>query len=409
VTGNPRADADAAAPEVDGDRPPRVTYVVGFADSFGLGIYLAFSAVYFNQVLGLDNTKIGVILGASGVASVVGAIPIGKLADRLGPRIALRGLFLLRALSFVGLAVASSFTAALVAASVAGLLSRGIGPIIQSTVLTAGTGDAVAVRALARLRSLRNGGIAIGALPASVAISSGDPLVYRLVLTLSAVLFVVCAGLSGGFTTRPAGRRRAGASVSALANLPFLGITALYGLLTLSAIVLGVGLPLWIVQRTHAPAWSVGLIQLLNTVLVVTAQVHFSRGTERIGRAKALMCWGGLTAAAAALLVPITAIPSSAWVALVAVVAVVLLFTLAEMCTTAGGMGAALAHLPNEDKATYLATFNLGFGAATVAGPSMVGAAIGLGWWGWAGWSALFVVAGLLTFLIPGKVRPPGR
>ncbi|MFI7680614.1 hypothetical protein [Actinophytocola sp. NPDC049390] len=43
-----------------------------------------------------------------------------------------------------------------------------------------------------------------------------------------------------------------------------------------------VALPLWIVHRTEAPAWTIGALTILNTVLVVLLQVRASRGSETV-------------------------------------------------------------------------------------------------------------------------------
>lgn len=41
-----------------------------------------------------------------------------------------------------------------------------------------------------------------------------------------------------------------------------------------------VGLPLWIVQYTHAPRWWLAIVMLVNTSSVVLLQVWFTRGTR---------------------------------------------------------------------------------------------------------------------------------
>lgn len=267
----------------------RRALAVGLADSTGLGMYLAFSAVYLRSAVHLDNGQIGLLLGLAGFASLIGAIPVALFAQRVGLRAGLLTLFAVRAGSFAVLGCASSFTVAAAGAAVGGLLSRSIGPLIQSALI-ADADSAEAVRQLAALRSLRNAGMAAGALPVTFAVAVGEAWAYRAVMFTSVLLFVGCALVSATFRSagevkRPVRRRGSGIG----RDRAFLAVTAVYGALTLSAILLGIGLPLWITQYSDAPGWTVGLVQLLNTVLVVALQVRTSRGSE--DPAAAAGCW----------------------------------------------------------------------------------------------------------------------
>lgn len=146
-------------------------YALGLCDAVGLGMYLSLSVLFLDRAAALSNQQIGVVLGISGVTSLLGALPIARAAERHGIRGVLCALFLIRCAAFLALATVASFTQALGAAAVAGLLSRGIGPLIESGLISRVHG-AEAVGALARLRTLRNAGMAAGALPAGAAIAA---------------------------------------------------------------------------------------------------------------------------------------------------------------------------------------------------------------------------------------------
>ena len=387
----------------------RRIYAIGLADSSGLGMYLAFSAVYLNRAVGMNDHQIGLVLGISGVTSLVGAVPIANLAQRYGLRSSLTWLFLVRAASFAALGCAVDLPTAALAAAFGGLLNRGIGPLIQSALI-ADSDEAAAVGGLARLRALRNAGMAAGALPAGAATAVGGEWAYRSVLGLAAMVFVGCSVLSRalpvtGEIKRPARRRGAGVG----SNRAFLAITALYGALTLSLILLGVGLPLWITQSTHAPRWSVGLVQLVNTALVVLLQVRVSRGAERPRRARSMMAVGALFAAAGAAVAPLSGVGRGSLLPLLVVVLVVLLVTAAELYISSGTMGLALVHIPKAQRSSYLAVFNLGFAVATVIGPTLVSVGLQYGRLGWFAWAAAFAALGaaaLCAPLAPGPGSP---
>lgn len=374
-------------------------YAVGLCDALGLGMYLALSVMFLDQAADLTNQQIGIVLGTSGVASLLGAMPIARASERVGVRAALGTLFVIRCVAFLALSAVSSFGQALGAAAVAGLLSRGIGPLIESGLISR-VGDAQAVDTLARLRTLRNAGMAAGALPAGAAIAAGEPWVYRAVLVASAALFLCCAAICRGFPASAAAPGGRGERARILGNRPFLGITALYGAFTLSALLLGIGVPLWIVHRTQAPSWSVTLIQLLNTVIVVALQVRLSRGSERLARARGLMCLGGLLAGLGALVVPLTVLGAGR-LDLVVVVAAAVLLSLGELLITAGTTGAALSHIPKGQKTGHLAALNLGFAVTTVVGPPLISTTVDWDWAGWVGWAVFFSVLGLLALRVP--------
>ncbi|GHJ36894.1 MFS transporter [Streptomyces sp. TS71-3] len=382
--------------------PRRRIYAMGFLDAFGLGMYLSFSAVYLSKAVGMSNYSVGLVMGVAGVASVVGAIPIGRFADRRGPRRALIVLFYARALSYVGLALAADLWTAVLAAAFGGLLNRGIGPLVQSALIT-GLGQEEAVVPLARMRSVRTAAMAIGALPAGAAIALGEVWAYRAIMGAAAVFFAVCAVLA---TTLPTDRGRAKmpGRPGLVGNGAFLGVTLLFGALTMSALLFEVGMSLWITQSTHAPAWCVTMNYVLNSVLIVAFQTRMSRGSESPGTARRMMTMGGFLAAAGAALAPLSAV-GSGWVAVLSLLPVAALMTAAEIYVMAGATSLALVHTPLEHRSTYLATFNLGFGAATVVGPTLISVTLGLGTAGWLAWAAFFVVAGAAARTVPLKAR----
>ncbi|MFD7258051.1 MFS transporter [Streptomyces sp. NPDC059874] len=382
-------------------------YATGLADAVGLGMYLSLSVLFFDKAVHLPNAQIGLVLGVAGVTSLLGAMPIARAAERFGTRTMLTVLYLVRAAAFLALAASTTFVAALLASAVAGLLSRGISPLIESGLI-ARAGNEEAVGALARLRSLRNAGMAAGALPSGAAIAIGEAWAYQAVMVLSATLFVGCAVVCRTFGdsghTAPGGTSR----TSVLRDRAFLRITALYGALTLSALVLGLGIPLWVVQETQAPAWTVTLVQVLNTAVVIVLQVRVSKGSENFGTARRMMRRGAMLSALAAVVVPLTAF-GGATTDLALVVAAALLFSLGELYVIAGTTGVALLHIPEGRKPAYLAAFNLGFAVATVVGPPLITASVGWAGWGWLGWGVYFVAAGLVAMRVPAPSQAAGK
>lgn len=376
-------------------------YWVGLADSVGLGMYLALAALFLNQAVGLPSSDVGWVLGVSGIGSLFGAIPIARAAQACGLRKGLTILFMARALAFLMLAFANSFVLALLAAAVTGLMSRGTAPLIES-LLIAGGDNASAVRALARLRMVRNAGIAAGGLPAGLAVWLATPFAYQAVIGASALFFLAAATACWTLPDQSMSQsRRQGPSMNVLQNRPFIALTAMFGALSLSAILVGVGLPLWVVNKSDAPSWIVGIIQLINTILVVVLQGWASRGSEVLSHALSHMRRGGLLAAGSSALVVLSGV-GGMFGDIALVLAVVIGFTLAELFIVAGGEGAALAHIPEGERPTYLAAFNLGFACATIIGPPLVAATASGPAWGWVAWSVFFALLAAVMQWLPG-------
>src|ERR1700755_2700245 len=54
--------------------------------ALGEGTFMTGSAVFFTQIVGLTAAQVGLGLTIAGVASFLGAWPLGKLGDRFGPK-----------------------------------------------------------------------------------------------------------------------------------------------------------------------------------------------------------------------------------------------------------------------------------------------------------------------------------
>lgn len=385
------------------DRSSRI-YAVGVADAVGLGIYLSLSALYLKEGVALTTPQVGWVLGVSGVASLFGAMPIARAAQRLGLQRGLCVLMTGRAIAYFLLSTVHSLPAALLAFAVTGLTSRGTPPLIEAALI--GDDDrSVAMQALARMRVVRTSSIAAGGLPVGIALWIGAPWAYRAVMASSGLLFLLAALLCTGVPDKVLNRHSAPASAaSVLGNRPYVALIAVYGALTLSTIVLGVGLPLWVVTHSAAPGWIVGAFKLINTACVIVWQARANRGTDRLDCALGRLRTGGLFAAVSS--VAVVALGLNGRFSDVAIVlAVVLLFSLGEVFLAAGGQGAALAHIPEGQRPTYMAAFNLGFACATVVGPLLVTWTVAGPSWGWAVWGAFFALLAGAVGLLPLPLR----
>jgi hypothetical protein len=169
-----------------------------------------------------------------------------------------------------------------------------------------------------------------------------------------------------------------------LRDLRYLTVCVLNGLLMTYGAILTVGLPLWIVRRTHAPAWTVAGTFLVSTLLVVMLQVRASRGTDTVpGAARAVRRSGALLLAACLVLASTRALPAPA--AIIVLGAGSVLLTLGEVLQQAGGWSLSYGLAPEDRQGEYLGAFAMGTRIYDSLGPILVASLIlGLGQLGWA-------------------------
>ncbi|MGH3662321.1 MAG: MFS transporter, partial [Micromonosporaceae bacterium] len=261
----------------------------------GSGVFVTGNAVFFTVVVGLSASQVGLGFSVAGMVSFALAVPLGRLADRIGGRRTWVLAASAEALIYVAYPWIRGFAAFLaiviLLAAMESLGSFGRGAYTLSALPR---GERVST--LAYVRSALNVGFTVGALLGGLALAANDRTITMLLPLLTAAVLLVNAVLVYRLpqprhepgAVEPSGSsppRRPGpiqASRAALRNLGFVALSGLNGLLGLNSVLLNVVIPLWVVQRTDAPhallAWLFGT----NTVMVVLLQVRAARGSESV-------------------------------------------------------------------------------------------------------------------------------
>ncbi|MFF3510934.1 MFS transporter [Streptomyces sp. NPDC002573] len=386
--------------------------------SVGLGVFITASAVFFTRTIGIPAQRVGLALSVAGLCGLLCTVPIGRLADRLGPRPVLIANFLLASACFVAYCLVRGFAEFIALASVVAVLETSAGGL-QASLTHALMGGDERVRVSAQMRSLFNLGFLGGAALAGIALSVGTPAaLYGTVLANAALQLVSVAVL---WSTRPA--RTADPSVpadetpaadeiprlsrnSALRDVRYVAVALVCGALELYHPLLTVGLPLWIVTTTHAPTPMVSGILILDTVLVLLFQVAVSRNAETPAAAARMLRRAGLWLALACLVFPLSAGRGAVLDSAVLLGGASALI-LGELYQAAAGWGLAFGLAPAGRQGEYQAVFSLGRGLQQFAGPWLMTSLVaGTHGTGWLVLAALFVALGLLA---PPLVRASGR
>ncbi|MFI9645605.1 MFS transporter [Streptomyces sp. NPDC052040] len=386
--------------------------------SLGLGVFITASAVFFTRTMGIPAQRVGLALSVAGLCGLLCTVPIGRLADRFGPRPVLIANFLLASGCFVAYCLVDGFAEFLVLASCVAVLETSAGGL-QASLTHALMGGDERVRVSAQMRSLFNLGFLGGATLAGVALSVGTPAaLYGTVLTNAALQLVSVAVLWPMRAARTADRSEPADEApadgaprlsrnSALRDVRYVAVALVCGALELYQPLLTVGLPLWIVTTTDAPTPMVSGILILDTVLVLLFQVAVSRGAETPAAAARTLRRAGLWLALACLVFPLGAGRGALLDSAVLLGGAAALI-LGELYQAAAGWGLAFGLAPADRQGEYQAVFSLGRGFQQFAGPWLMTSLVVTGshGTGWLVLAALFAVLGLLA---PPLVRAHGR
>lgn len=373
--------------------------LMSLVNTVGNGLFVTVSVLFLTRSVGLTPGKVALGLSMAGVCGVFAGVPMGRLADRVGARRLLTVVGPLEAVAVVGYAFVHSFAAFVALACVATVLERGAAAV-RSALIARMLPAESQVRSRALLRSVMNAGLVIGSSGAALALQSDSYAGYVAVMVLDALSFLGATALLAGLPTAGVtGRQEGGPAGSvrrrtALRDRRYLVITALHALLELQFAVLTVGIPLWIVLATDAPAAAVAAVNVVNCLLVVVFQVRASRGVADVPSAARACARGALLLGAGCLLYAAAARGSAA-LAAGAILAGALVHSLGELLTSAGGWTLSLDLADPRAHGEYQGVFMSGQAAAHVIGPLVVGlTVVDHGQAGWAVLAGVFVLAG---------------
>ncbi|MGW6413597.1 MFS transporter [Streptomyces sp. NPDC055055] len=385
-------------------------------DSVGSGMFLAASTLYFVTVVGLPATQVGLVLSVAAVAGLLSPVPLGRLADRVGPVRVYVALLTLRGLGYAGFALIDDFWPYAVLTCVLTALDRGCSPL-QQVVVGIVEGGQNQTRTMASIRSVRNIGLTAGFLLAGAVLAIQERAAFVALFLANAVTFFVIAAVVEQLrrrapaappapaapqadTTEPAPAKPEATTVrSPFRDVRFMLFTVSNGVLSLHDSVLFVLLPLWLTTATDAPSSAVSVLLAVNTVLTVLLQVYVARFAETTADALRLV-----PVALVPLLVSCAAFAGAehvpVWLAAACAVLAVVLLTVGENLHSIAVWNLSYELSPAPARSRYLAAFSLGLTGQQILGPIlMTGVLLPLGTAGWAVLAVVFALAAVVVRL----------
>jgi MFS family permease len=377
--------------------PARVLALAQLTDSIGLGGYLVCSALYFTRIVGLSPTQVGFGLTVGWAVAFVAAVPLGHLADRRGARGVAMVLALCTAAALVAFLFVRSFVPFVLVACLYSCAISGLNAARQA--LLAGLVSAAdRTRVRAALAAAVNGGIAVGAGLGGLALQIDTAAAYLTVFAVDAVSLLV----SGLVLLRlpvvaptPAGAKGE-PRLAVLRDRPYALVSLLNMVLQLHIPMITLAIPLWVVERTSAPGWTVSALLVLNTVSIVLCQVAVASRVTGLDSAVRFVRYAGGTLLGACVVFATSGFGAPAWLAVVILLVAAALQAGAEMMQASGAWEISFGLAPEGRHGQYQGFFGSGFTVARMLGPLLVTTLV-LGW-GTAGWLVLgvvFVVAGI--------------
>lgn len=373
----------------------------------GIGMYIPFSLVFFHHVTGLSFTLVGLVLTVTGVAGLVFMPLAGSAVDRFGAKRVNLVLYGVRALGFALFPFAGSLPAFAAVALVTALADRSFGVVQQSLIGEVARG-AARDRLQASTRALQNAGMGAGALLVSGVLALwgtggftytawGNSLAFALagllvsrvrpVRDAESAVATASASVSLSGEMAPAGYR------TVLRDRPFLGLTAANFLTALGYSALSVLFPLYLSTWLMAPDSLTGAAFTVNTALCAGIGVLIAGRVRRSGarRTRSAALGALLFAAAFVGQVALGTLRPGQTVTLVALLVIVVVYTLGELVHSPSGGALSVSAAPEAVRGRYLATYQLSYSLATALAPSLFTALLAVD--GRLPWAVLTVAA----------------
>lgn len=360
-------------------RLPRAVWTMeagGLANAFGNGITFPFVVIYLHSVRDTSLVAAGLVLATHSVVSLAAGPIVGTIIDRIGGRFTLAAALVLMAAGWGAFPLIRETWHAFALAAVAGAGNGGFWPS-QSTLLAGLTPQPRRHAAYALQRVTRNLGIGLGGVAGGLIATTSDPASFTVLFLVDAVTFLVFAAVLAAVPEPVLPPHAEGEAVRGryrdvlrhsvfvrLVGLNVVFVSAGYAQLEL--------LPVFAHDEAGVSERAIGLIFLVNTLVVVLAQLPVARALEGRRRMQALALMTGLWATAW-LLVLGGGIWLEASAAAIGFGAAVVFFGLGE-CFQGPTQGALVADLaPPRLRGRYMAVSTTSWDIGFIVGPAVGG------------------------------------
>jgi MFS family permease len=391
-------------------RDQRMYLLAALINVYGTGLIFTAMTLYALRVVHLSAVRSGLALTIAGLVGLLSAMPIGRLADRRGPRDVSRlALLLLGTAAASYVFFAHSFVSYLIVAIVDGSALSASSTASVALLRRVGANDATTFRSQAS--AVLNLGMSLGIATCGVAIELNTVTAYRALFLGNAVSCLIGAAVLSRLPKyEPLPGAHEESPFAALKDRAFVAYTALSGAMYMQYMVLALLLPVWVVFHTNAPRWSVSAFVIVNTLLVVLFQV-------RVGKTVKTIRQGGIAYRRAGVIFLVscsamglaTGLP--AWGALLLLAGAVIVHTYGELWHASGMYALDFGLAPPHAQGQYQGLVGMGNFAGQALSPFvLIGVVLSGGRLGFVllgAWLALLGLAGPAVARWGERTRPP--
>jgi MFS family permease len=380
---------------VPSSRDQRVYLLSVLINVYGTGLIFTTLPLFAIKVAHLTAARTGLAMTIAGLVSLLATMPIGRLADRHGPRDVYRvTLFVSGAAAAGYVFFAHNFVSFLIVTTLDGISLTSAITANVTLLRRVGGKDATTFRS--QMTATLNLGMSLGIASAGVAIQLNTVTAYRALFlgnALSCLIAVVALGRLPRYEPLPGAREES--PFTALKDRPFVAYTAISGAMYMQYLVLALLLPVWVVFHTNAPRWTVSAFVVINTVIVVLFQVRVGKTVQTIRQGGAAFRRAGVI-----FLVSCSAMGLAAglpgWAALLLLAGAVVLHTCGELWQSSGMFALDFGLAPPHAQGQYQGLVSMGNFAGQALSPFiLVGLVLSGGRLGFVLLGAWFALLGL--------------
>ncbi|EMY4797629.1 MFS transporter [Bacillus cereus group sp. BceL296] len=377
----------------------KLMFWLTFINNFGTGLYVSSAVLYFVNYQGFSAIQTGVGLSIGGAVGLLSGIPVGMLSDRKGARETYLVTLVIEALSMAALLIISNYYMFVILISITSLASVASSSARGALVRELGGDNSPHFRA--GLRSVNNLGITFGGALAGIVITIHNQQGYLLLIVINVLTFIVCAGMVYKLPkTGVIHKKKAQKALGVLRDRRYLAFSFLVVVFMQQYSVLPLALPLWLINHTMVPRWTLGLVIPLNTIMVVGLQVLVSRWVSSSYR----RINAAFLSSATFLLISFVLIglmPNVEQnIALVFIITGLIFYSFGELWFSAVSYELSFLLAPHSGTGEYQGMFSMAKGLGRVLSPIVVtGACLNGGTAGWVGLGVLMLLAGVISFV----------
>jgi MFS family permease len=274
-------------------RPVWLLQVGGLTNAFGNGVVLPFLIIYLHNVRGIPLGLAGLAAAVNSAAALCSGFVAGSLADRIGPRRVLFGALVVMAVAISLFPLIRTVWEAYALNLLLGLGSGSFWPS-QSSMLTGLTPPRARHSAFALQRLTMNLGVALGGFTGGLIARVAHPSSFTVLFLLDAATFL---GYAFVVATLPSPERHpqtiAGRYADVIRDGPFMRYVVLNAaFITIGMAVIVELMPPYAKNVAGVSEQEIGLLWMLNSIVIVLAQLPIAKLGEGRSRMRALGLMG---------------------------------------------------------------------------------------------------------------------